>query len=61
MKQLNKKDFERILTANGYELTRSNGDHNIWQKNGNHIAVPKHRINFMIAKRLIKENGLEVI
>ena len=52
------KEFERILIANGWTINRCSGDHTIWVKNGNHIAVQK-RINPMVARRLIKENNLE--
>ena len=60
MKYYNRREFECILTQNGYTCTRQNGDHAIWQKGGDSIAVPKHKLNFMICKRLIKEHNLEV-
>lgn len=60
MKNYSRKEFERILIDNGYVLARQNA-HNIWQK-GNlpNIAVPAHKLNFMICKRLIKENKLQI-
>lgn len=59
MKNYSRKEFERILINNGYMLARQNGIHSIWQKdNLPNIAIPKHKLNFMICKRLIKENNL---
>jgi len=59
MKNYSRKEFERILIDNGYSQVRKNGDHIIWKKdNVQCIAVPRHRLNFMICKRLIKKNNL---
>lgn len=59
MKEYSRKEFERILANNGYTVARQDGKHCIWKKDGMHnIAVPKHKLNFMICKRLIKENNL---
>ena len=59
MKNYSRKEFERILIDNGYTIARQDGKHTIWQK-GNlpSIAIPKHKLNFMICKRLVKENNL---
>lgn len=62
MKSYSTKEFERILMDNGYAMTRKNGDHCIWQKDGVPlISIPKHQtINYMICRRIIKENNLKV-
>lgn len=60
LRDYSRKEFERILINNGYTLIRQKGDHTIWQKDGKpNIALPKHKPNIMICKRLIKENGLD--
>ena len=60
VKNYSRKEFERILIDNGYKLTRQ-GNHSIWQKDGMpNIPIPKHKLNFMICKRLIKENNLKI-
>ena len=43
---------------NGYSYSRHNGDHAIYVRDGKHISIP-HRLESVIALRLIKENKLE--
>lgn len=57
-KQFNRREFEELLVKNGYVLERKNGGHNIWRRNNQNVVIPRHKLNFMIAKRLIKENNL---
>ena len=55
-------DFVRMLKRNGYTICkgRGNGSHSIYvNKEGNHISVPL-RIKAVIARRLIKENNLNI-
>lgn len=53
------RDIKRLLTKNGYTLSRQTGTHQIWTKPGhNPITIPRS-CNPMIIRRLIKENGLE--
>lgn len=62
MKQYNTREFEQLLVKNGYEKTRADGKHIIYEKGDDSIAVPKHsKINYMICKRLIKEHGLRTV
>ena len=59
MKNYSRREFGRILIDNGYAVIRQDGKHCIWQKDGApSIAIPKHKLNFMICRRLIKENDL---
>ena len=53
------RQFDKILMANGWVINRYKGDHTIWVKNGRHISVQKN-LNAMVARRLIKENNLEI-
>lgn len=59
MKQYTSIEFIRIAIKNGYVYSRHNGDHAIYVKNGKHISIPK-RLNSCIARRLIKENNLNL-
>lgn len=55
-------DFIRMLKKNGYTLAkgRGMGSHSIYQNEaGNHISVPR-KIKAVIARRLIKENNLNI-
>ena len=59
MKDYSRKEFERVLANNGYVIIRQDGKHCVWQKDGtSNIAIPKHKLNHMICRRLIKENHL---
>lgn len=54
------KDFCRLLIKNGYGYCRMNGSHTIYKnEQGKHISVPK-KLSIMIARRLIKENNLNL-
>ena len=48
-----------MLERNGYSYSRNNGSHSIYMKEGKHITVPL-RIRAVIARRLIKENNLNI-
>ena len=55
-------DFVRMLKKNGYTLVKGKGkgSHAIYiNDKGNHISVPL-RIKAVIARRLIKENNLNI-
>ena len=58
MRQYTQKEFIRIVKRNGYSYSRHNGDHDIYVRDGKHISIP-HRLESVIALRLIKENKLE--
>ena len=59
-KQYSPREFKRILRDNGFILHRTNGDHQIYYKDGKHISIPARRCNRMLCQRLIKEYGLNV-
>lgn len=59
MKQYTQLEFIRIVKRNGYLYNRHNGDHAIYVKDGKHISIPK-RLECVIARRLIKENNLDI-
>ena len=55
-------DFIKMLKKNGYHRVkgRGKGGHSIYQNEaGNHISVPL-KIKAVIARRLIKENKLNI-
>ena len=57
LKTYNRREFELLLTKNGYELARCRGSHFVYKKGNVTISVPKN-LNKMIGRRLIKENNL---
>ena len=59
MKQYTSREFFRILIANGFTFNRHNGDHSVFTRKGKHISIPE-TLSSVIARRLIKENNLEV-
>jgi len=59
MKAYNAREFKKILKINGFVYIRTNGSHSIYKKNEKEIVVNKD-LNKMVARRLIKENCLEV-
>lgn len=60
MKQYTQKEFIRIVKRNGYNYNRHNGDHAIYINNkGKHISIPQ-KLECVIARRLIKENNLNI-
>lgn len=60
MKQYKHKEFVRIVRANNFHYNRHSGDHAIYTDNrGRHISIPA-KLESVIAKRLIKENDLEL-
>ena len=57
---LNYRNFLSILHRNGYKKARTKGSHIIFKNdNGNTITI-KNKLNRMVAKRLIKENNLNI-
>lgn len=60
--QFTSKEFKRILKNNGYVLVRQKGDHLIYKhpQREKIITITSKDLNMMIARRLIKENNLEV-
>ena len=60
MRQYTSREFIKIAEFNGFYYNRHNGDHAIYVNDkGRHISIPKN-LECVIARRLIKENNLEV-
>ena len=60
MRQYTSREFIKIVELNGFYYNRCNGDHAIYiNDNGRHISIPLN-LKCVIARRLIKENNLEV-
>ena len=60
MRQYTSREFIKIVEFNGFYYSRHNGDHAIYVNDrGRHISIPKN-LESVIARRLIKENNLEV-
>lgn len=60
MKQYTQKEFIKIVEMNGFRYNRTSGSHFIYTNNRNkHISIPR-RLESVIARRLIKENNLNI-
>ena len=60
MKQYTSREFIRIVEKNGFHYDRHNGSHAIYVNDeGRHISIPQN-LECVIARRLIKENNLDV-
>ena len=60
MKQYTQTEFIRIVKRNGFLYKRHSGDHAIYVNNkGRHISIP-YKLESVIARRLIKENNLDI-
>ena len=60
MRQYTSREFIKIVEFNGFYYNRCSGDHAIYVNDkGKHISIPKN-LECVIARRLIKENNLEV-
>ena len=59
-KEYTNRDLERLLKANGFNLDRQKGDHNIWTNGNKTVSITAGRpINRMLARRIVKENNLK--
>ena len=60
IRQYTRKEFITILKKNGFYYDRQKGSHSIYiNDKGRHISVP-HNLEYVIARRLIKENNLDI-
>ena len=60
MRQYTSREFIKIVKFNVFYYNRHNGGHAIYVNDkGKHISIPKN-LESVIARRLIKENNLEV-
>lgn len=58
MKQHTQLEFIRVVEKNGFSYSRHSGDHAIYVNDrGRYISIP-HKLESVIARRLIKENNL---
>ena len=57
MRQYTQKEFIKVVKRNGFRYERHSGSHAIYTRNGRHISIP-HKLECVIARRLIKENNL---
>ena len=58
MKQYTQLEFIRVVEKNGFSYSRHSGDHAIYVNDrGRHVSIP-HKLESVIARRLIKENNL---
>lgn len=59
MKQYTRREFVKLVKANGFSYRRSKGGHDIYyNEEGRHISIPTTLVD-VIARRLIKENNLK--
>lgn len=60
MRQYTQREFIRIVERSGFYYDRNNGSHAIYiNSKGKHISIP-HKLECVIARRLIKENNLQI-
>lgn len=54
------KEFIKLLEQNGWKFKRNGGNHDIYVKDGQREAVPRHNeIDEMLARAIIKRRGLK--
>ena len=60
MKTYNRREVERIILKNGWELDHCTGGHSIYKKEGvkRTLSIAYKKCNRMVVQRLIKEFGL---
>lgn len=57
---MKRKDFIKLLEANGWSFKRSGGNHDIYSNGKETLAVPRHKeIKENLAKAIIKRRGLK--
>ena len=57
---MKRTDLIRLMEKNGWIFLRSGGNHDIYQKNGEIEAIPRHKeINELTAKSIIRRRGLK--
>ncbi len=59
-RQWTRREFIRVLKDNGFTYNRSKGDHYIYKNTDGKSITFNCNLNCMVARRLIKENDLEV-
>ena len=59
-RQWTSREFIRLLQNNGFTYDRSKGDHFTYKNGIRSVTFNYRNLNCMVARRLIKENNLEV-
>lgn len=60
MKQWTHDEFCKMAEKNGFYYMRNNGSHSIYvNEQGHHMSIPLN-LACVIARRLIKENNLDI-
>lgn len=60
MRQWTHDEFCKMAERNGFYYMRSNGSHSIYvNKEGHHMSIPL-KLACVIARRLIRENNLNI-
>ncbi len=57
---MNSREFQKMISENGFVFHHQTGDHRIWYRGTEHISVTSKKLNPMIAQRLVKEFKLKV-
>lgn len=59
-KNFSSREFNKILTDNGFELIRKKGDHYIFKRGSDTVATTNGSagMNMMLARRIIKTYNL---
>ena len=60
IKNFSSREFNKILTDNGFELIRKKGDHYIFKRGSDTVATTNggSGMNMMVCRRLIKTYNL---
>ena len=57
---MKRRDLIKLLESNGWKLVRRGAEHDIYQKDGQIEAIPRHReINENLARAIIRRRGLK--
>ena len=57
---MKRKDLIRLLEENGWHLERNGSNHDIYKKDDQTEAVPRHReVEEILAKAIIRRRGLK--
>ena len=60
-KEYSFREFQLLLSKNGYKHMRVSGDHYLYTDGKTIISIPNHgkQLNRMLCRRLIHHNGLK--
>lgn len=61
MKDYSIREFEKILSKNGYKKRKNKGGHTVFENNkGDVVTLPSSKLFIKMTKRLIKEHELRL-